>query len=108
MEVGRHADGGAVSLLAAVGARTRHPARRSGRRVRRVGPSLVGLIGTNPPQPDEFDIRRVEFKSGEILVRVTNPQQDDLTIASVTVDDAIVPFESTAPPRSPGCARARS
>ena len=27
------------------------------------------------------------------MVRVTNPQQDDLTIASVTVDDAIVPFE---------------
>ena len=61
------------------------------------GSSLVGLIGTNPPQPDEFDIRRVEFKSGEILVRVTNPQQDDLTIASVTVDDAIVPYELDGP-----------
>jgi ZIP family zinc transporter len=61
------------------------------------GSSLVGLIGTNPPQPDEFDIRRVEFKSGEIRVRVTNPQQDDLTIASVTVDDAIVPFELDGP-----------
>jgi ZIP family zinc transporter len=61
------------------------------------GSSLVGLIGTNPPQPDEFDIRRVEFKSGEIRVRVTNPQQDDLTIASVTVDDAIVPFEVDGP-----------
>ena len=24
--------------------------------------SIVGLIGTNPPQADEFDIRRVEFK----------------------------------------------
>ena len=56
------------------------------------GSSLVGLIGANPPQPDEFDVRRVEFKPGEIKVRVTNPQQDDLTIASVTVDDAIVPF----------------
>ena len=41
---------------------------------------------------DEFDIRRVEFKPGEIKIRVTNPQRDDLTIASVTVDDAIVPF----------------
>ena len=61
------------------------------------GSSLVGLIGTNPPPPDEFDIRRVEFKPGEIRVRVTNPQQDDLTIASVTVDDAIVPFEVDGP-----------
>jgi zinc transporter, ZIP family len=61
------------------------------------GSSIVGLIGTNPPQADEFDIRRVEFESGEIRVRVTNPQQDDLTIASVTVDDAIVPFELDGP-----------
>jgi ZIP family zinc transporter len=56
------------------------------------GGSLVDLIGRNPPSPDEFDIRRVEFKPGEIKIRVTNPQRDDLTIASVTVDDAIVPF----------------
>ncbi|MDQ3164526.1 MAG: hypothetical protein M3Q92_17175, partial [Actinomycetota bacterium] len=56
------------------------------------GSSLVKLIGSNPPQADEFDVRRVEFNPGEIRVRVTNPQQDDLTIASVTVDDAIVPF----------------
>ena len=57
------------------------------------GSSVVGLIGTNPPPPDLFDVRRVEFQPGEIRVRVTNPQQDDLTIASVAVDDAIVPFE---------------
>jgi len=56
------------------------------------GASIAGLIGTNPPQPDEFAVRRVEFKPGEIRVRVTNPQEADLTIASVTVDDAIVPF----------------
>jgi zinc transporter, ZIP family len=56
------------------------------------GDSLVDLVGRNPPPADEFDIRRVEFKPGEISIRVTNPQQDDLTIASVTVDDAIVPF----------------
>jgi zinc transporter ZupT len=61
------------------------------------GSSLAGLIGTNPPQPDVFDIRRVQFKPGEIRVRVTNPQQDDLTIASVTVDDAIVPFTLDGP-----------
>jgi zinc transporter, ZIP family len=61
------------------------------------GSSLVGMIGTNPPQADEFDVRRVVFEPGEIRVRVTNPQQDDLTIASVTVDDAIVPFEVDGP-----------
>jgi zinc transporter ZupT len=61
------------------------------------GSSLVGLIGTNPPSLDEFDVRRVEFKPAEIRVHVTNPQQDDLTIASVTVDDAIVPFELDGP-----------
>jgi zinc transporter, ZIP family len=61
------------------------------------GSSLVGLIGQNPPQADEFDVRRVQFEPGEIRVRVTNPQQDDLTIASVTVDDAIVPFEVDGP-----------
>jgi zinc transporter, ZIP family len=56
------------------------------------GDRLLDLVGRNPPPADEFDIRRVEFKPGEIKIRVTNPQQDDLTIASVTVDDAIVPF----------------
>ena len=61
------------------------------------GASLVGLIGSNPPQADEFDVRRVEFKPGEIRVRVTNPQQDDLTIASIAVDDAIVPYELDGP-----------
>jgi zinc transporter, ZIP family len=61
------------------------------------GSSLAGLIGSNPPQADEFDVRRVQFKPGEIRVRVTNPQQEDLTIASVTVDDAIVPFSLDGP-----------
>jgi zinc transporter, ZIP family len=61
------------------------------------GSSLAGLIGSNPPQADQFDVRRVQFKPGEIRVRVTNPQQDDLTIASVTVDDAIVPFSLDGP-----------
>ncbi len=56
------------------------------------GESLVDLIGRNPPSLDEFDVRRVQFKPGEIKIRVTNPQRDDLTIASVTVDDAILPF----------------
>jgi zinc transporter, ZIP family len=61
------------------------------------GASLAGLIGANPPPADEFDVRRVEFEPGEIRIRVTNPQPDDLTIASVTVDDAIVPFELDGP-----------
>ena len=57
------------------------------------GGSITGLVGSNPPPVDEFDIRRVEFHPGEIRIRVTNPQRDDLTIASVTVDDAIMPFD---------------
>src|SRR5262249_61116138 len=56
------------------------------------GASLVELIGRSPPSPDEFDIRRVKFEPGAIKIRVTNPQRDDLTIASVTVDGAILPF----------------
>jgi zinc transporter, ZIP family len=61
------------------------------------GSSITGLLGENPPPVDEFDIRRVEFHPGEIRIRVTNPQRDDLTIAAVTVDDAIMPFELDGP-----------
>jgi zinc transporter ZupT len=56
------------------------------------GGSLIELVGRNPPPADEFDIRRVEFKPGEIRIRVTNPQREDLAIAAVTVDAAIVPY----------------
>jgi zinc transporter ZupT len=56
------------------------------------GSSLADLVGTNPPPADEFDIRRVELSPGEIRILVRNPQPDDLTIANVNVDDAIVPF----------------
>jgi zinc transporter ZupT len=56
------------------------------------GDSLTGLVRDNPPAADEFDIRRVEFHPGEIRIRVTNPQPDDLTIGTVTVDDAVVPY----------------
>ena len=56
------------------------------------GGSIIDLLGRAPPPADEFDVRRVEFKPGEIRVLVTNPQREDLTIAQVTVDDAIVPF----------------
>ena len=61
------------------------------------GGPLLDLLGRNPPPADEFDIRRVEFGPGEVRIRVTNPQADALTIASVTVDDAIVPFELEGP-----------
>jgi len=61
------------------------------------GSSLVDLVGTNPPPADEFDIRRVEFRPGEIRIVVRNPQPDDLTIANVNVDDAIAPFAVDGP-----------
>jgi len=56
------------------------------------GDSLLNLVGQNPPPRDEVDIRRVEFHPGEIRFKITNPQRDDLTIATVTVDDAVVPY----------------
>jgi zinc transporter ZupT len=61
------------------------------------GGSLLDLIGQSPPPTDEFDIRRVELHPGEIRVRVSNPQADDLTIGSVAVDDAIVPYTVEGP-----------
>src|SRR4051812_33101316 len=56
------------------------------------GSSLVDLIGRNPPPADVLDLRRVGFHPGEIKIHAVNPQADPITIASVTVDDAIVPF----------------
>ncbi len=56
------------------------------------GDSLLELVGKNPPPADELDIRRVEFRPGEIKIKVTNPQRDEITIALVSVDDAIVPY----------------
>jgi zinc transporter ZupT len=61
------------------------------------GSSLVDLVGSNPPPADQFDIRRVEFSPGEIRILVRNPQRDDLTIANVNVDDAIVPYSVHGP-----------
>jgi len=61
------------------------------------GGSLTELLGENPPQADEFDIRRVEFHEGEIRINVRNPQRDDITIALVTVDDAILAYELDGP-----------
>ena len=61
------------------------------------GGSLLELVGENPPPADEVDVRRVEFSPGEIRIRVTNPQREELTIATVTVDDAIVPYTLDGP-----------
>ena len=56
------------------------------------GDSLDGLVGNAPPPADEFDVRRFEFVFGTISIHITNPQREHLTLAQVTVDDAIVPF----------------
>jgi zinc transporter, ZIP family len=61
------------------------------------GSSLVDLVGSKPPPLDEFDVRRVEFSPGEIRIVVRNPQRDDLTIANVNVDDAIVRYTVDGP-----------
>ena len=56
------------------------------------GGSITDLVGANPPPADELDIRRVSFEPGQIEIRVTNPQRDAITIGTVTVADAIVPY----------------
>ena len=56
------------------------------------GGSITDLVGSNPPPADELDIRRVSFEPGQIEIRVTNPQRDAITIGTVTVADAIVPY----------------
>ena len=61
------------------------------------GASVLDLVGRAPPPADRFDVRRVEFRPGEIRIRVTNPQREKLTIATVTVDDAVFPFRVDGP-----------
>jgi len=61
------------------------------------GASVLDLVGQAPPPADRFDVRRVEFRPGEIRIRVTNPQREKLTIATVTVDDAVFPFRVDGP-----------
>ena len=61
------------------------------------GDRVVELVGGSAPPVDEFDVRRVQLRPGEIRAEVRNPQRDDLTIAAVTVDDAIVPFTLDGP-----------
>jgi ZIP family zinc transporter len=61
------------------------------------GGSIVDLVGSNPPPTDELDIRRVAFEPGKIEIRVTNPQRDAITIGSVSVADAVVPYTVDGP-----------
>jgi zinc transporter ZupT len=61
------------------------------------GDRIVDLVGVGAPPTDELDVRRVELRPGEIRIQVRNPQRDDVTVASVTVDDAIVPFTLDGP-----------
>jgi zinc transporter ZupT len=61
------------------------------------GDRVVDLVGGAPPPADELDVRRVELRHGEIRALVRNPQREDVTIASVAVDDAIVPFTLDGP-----------
>ena len=61
------------------------------------GGSLVDLVGSKPPPKDELQIRRVELSKGKVRIRVTNPQREQLTIGSVAIDDAIVPFRVDGP-----------
>ena len=61
------------------------------------GSSLIDLVGSKPPPKDEFQIRRVQLSRGEVRIRVTNPQREQLTIGSVAIDDAIVPFHLDGP-----------
>lgn len=59
---------------------------------------LFGLIGENPPPPDELSVSRVDFAPGEIKLRVTNPQPEPITIAIATVDDAVANFSVAGSP----------
>jgi zinc transporter ZupT len=61
------------------------------------GDRVVRLVGASPPPADAFDVRRVQLRPGEIRIQVRNPQRDELTVALVTVDDAIVPFTLDGP-----------
>jgi hypothetical protein len=61
------------------------------------GDRVVARVGGAPPPAADLDVRRVELRQGEIRVLVRNPQREDVTIASVTVDDAIVPFSLDGP-----------
>jgi ZIP family zinc transporter len=62
-----------------------------------LGDRLLDLVGQSAPPTDTLELRRVELRPGEIRVLVRNPQRDPITIAVVTVDDAIVPFTVDGP-----------
>ena len=95
--------------LAALGARADPAARASSSACS----SRRRLVARRPDRREPAAGRRVRraprrVPAGRDPDRVRNPQSDDLTIALVTVDDAIVPFTLDGPPSSAACARARS
>lgn len=59
---------------------------------------LFGLIGDNPPPPDEVSVSRVDFKPNRIEVRISNPQPEPITIAVASVDDGIANFSVKGSP----------
>ena len=76
-----------------------------------VGDGLLGLVGQSPPAKDELSVRRVEFRPGEIKVRVTNPEQGWLRVEVIDTGIGIRrealprifdPFEQVEPGRSGG------
>lgn len=59
---------------------------------------VFGLIGGNPPPPDELSVSTVKFEENRILASVTNPQPEPITIAVVTVDDAVANYSLNGSP----------
>ena len=74
----------------------RSSARRRRVALRHAGGSIIDLVGTNPPPLTSSTFARV-LRPGEIEIRVTNPQREAITIGSVTVADAIVPYTVDGP-----------
>ena len=61
------------------------------------GGSITGLVGLAPARRTRSTCAGWSSTPGEIRVLVRNPQADDITIASVTVDDAVYPFTTDGP-----------
>jgi zinc transporter ZupT len=58
----------------------------------RNGDAIVSKFGHVPPTADQFSVRRVDFVDDAIEVHITNPQSQHLSLATVMVDDMIVPY----------------
>lgn len=53
---------------------------------------IFALIGGNPPPADQLSVSTVKFEDQKIVATVTNPQPEPISIAIVTVDDAVANF----------------